>query len=324
MQTGLFPISRTRGIGRLLAPIVGLLALSACAAMSPRTQPLAVGTAAAGVAATDAALTAYARLEPLREQELLNSNTANLLTVPEGSVAATIALAANPNAEQAARLTRWKTGLKARKEAANELQAAYRAFNRLSSGKFGDDTTDAFGKATSAVTAFAKARDIPLADSPIPGIVGRALGELVRIRQARDIKLHNAALAELSLQFLELWKADQPAFDQAIDGAYNMRLNQAVVSLPNTAFDAAAVAKQVPEPFSTDLKLRLYRMRLLSGASAEAETAKSQLRAVGKALGALQDAHVELAKDSPSLVDVIDHLDDVIELSAEAEGGDEK
>jgi hypothetical protein len=300
------------------------LALAACAAISPRTQSLGVSTAAAGVAATDAALTTYSKLEPLREQEVINSNTANILTIPEQSVPAVLSQLAEPNDAERARQGRWKAGLKAREEAARELQAAYRAFNRLSSGKFGDDTTDAFGKAASAVTAFAKARDLQLSDSPIPGIVGNALGELVRYRQARDIKRHNAVLAELSRQFQTLWEADLPAFEQAIDGAYNMRLRQAMVSLPANAFDASAVANQVPEPLSTDLKLRLYRMRLLSSSSADAETAKAQLQAVRKALGALQDAHVELAKDSPSLSDVIEYLDHVIDLSKEAETGDGK
>jgi hypothetical protein len=324
MRTGQNLSSSFNGIGRLLVPIAALLALTACAAISPRTQSLGVATAAAGVAATDAALTTYSKLGPLRDQEFINANTANILTVPEPVVKSLLDQLARPDAAESARQERWKTGLKVRKEAASDLQDTYRAFDRLSSGKFGDDTTDAFDKATSAVAAFAKARDNPLSDSPIPGIVGRALGELVRIQQARDIKRHNVVLAELSLQFLELWKADQPAFEQAIDGASNMRLRPAMVGLPSSAFDVAAVGKQVPEPLSAELKLRLYRMRLLSASAAEAETAKAQLRDVGKAFGKLQDAHVELAKDSPSLGDVIDYLDRVIELSKAAEGGDEK
>lgn len=318
MRTEPYFNSPRSGIGRLLAPLFVLLALSACAAISPRTQQMGVSTAAAGIAATDAALATYSKLDPLREQEILNSHTANLLTSPPASVRAV--LARIPSDEERARQARWKAGLKTRKEAAGELQAAYRAFNRLSSGNLGGDSTDAFGKAASAVAAFAKARDLPIAESPVPGIVGNALGELVRVQQGRDIRRHNAILAELSRQFLELWKADQPAFEQVIEGAYNMRLAPAIVSLPDNAFDASAVSKQIPEPLSADLKLRLYRMRLLSNSSAETEAAKRQLGAVGKAIGALQDAHVELAKDSPRVSDVIDYLDRAIELSREAEG----
>jgi len=312
--------SRTvRGFTTLLLS----LALGACVGMGSKTQSLAVGTAAAGVAATDAALASYNSVDPMLEQEWINAKTGDLLALPANAALEQRVLAglASPSAAQEAQRARRKASLAARRKAARELQEAYRAFNRLGAGTFGSDTTAAFNEATEAVTSFADARGLPLGESQIPGIVGRALGEIISGLQARDIRRHNAVLAELSLQFQTLWNADLPALEAIVDGAYNMELAQSMAGLPNSAFDQAAVGKLVPEPVAGDLKLRLYRMRLLTAAAEQANAAKAPLRTTGKALGALQEAHVELAKERPSLADAIDAIDRVLELSKAAEEG---
>ena len=110
-----------------------------------------------------------------------------------------------------------------------------------------------------------------------------------------------------------------PAWNRAIEGAYVMELPQSLLSLSDGDFDQAAVAKLVPEPLSLPLKMRLYRMKILTDADSAARAAEKPLADVSTALGSVEDAHEELAKDQPSITDVLTYVDQAIELSKSVE-----
>jgi hypothetical protein len=293
------------------------LALGACAALSPRTVPLAQNAASAGIAATNAALKSYDQLDDLYGMELRSRKTGDVLTNP-GRIDYSKAASLSPKEEAIA--VKRAESIELRREAARNLQETYRAFNRLTSGEFGNDASVAISQLNSTAASLAAAAHHPLREGgPIPSIAGGAAQLIIGGFQARDIRRHNRALAELVREFRSLWDSDLRVWEQEIDAAYVMELPKSLAGLADSDFDQGAVARMVSEPLSPALKLRLYRMKILNDAAGDAEAAKGQLRDVSAALGATEDAHEELAKDHPSLTDVVGYVDHAIELSKSAE-----
>jgi hypothetical protein len=296
--------------------VLGLL-LSACAIFSPRTGPLAVSAASAGNAATDAALRSYGDLEGLYLTELRSRKTGDLLTHPGKPDYTKLATMSDDEKRLAAA---WAESIETRRQAARNLQQAYSAFNRLAQGEFGANTEAAITRLNSAVSSFAAARGHPFPNGgPIPDFVGSGANLVIQGLQARAIRQHNRNLAELVRQFHALWDADVPAWNRAIDGAYVMELPPSLLSLSDSDFDQAAVGRLVTEPLSQPLKMRLYRMKILSDATSAASAAKAPLADVSEALRAVEHAHEELAKDQPSITDVLTYVDHAIELSKSVE-----
>jgi len=290
-----------------------LSSLSACAALSPRTTPLALSAASAGIAATDAALNSYEHLDGLYAAEIRNRHTGDLIA---GRPISLVQL----SPDEQATANRRSAAIQARITATRDLQETYRAFQRLAGGTYGKDTSAAVAQFNTTLEAVAKAQQIPISgNGPIPGIVGPIAELAINAIQARDLKRHNRVLADLVHRYRQLWNQDLPVWDAAIDSAYVTELAPTIVGLPDNKFDMSAVSKAIPDPFSPDIKLKLYRNQVLADAAAQAAQAKAPLHKVSKALGSVEDAHEELAKDQPSLIDVAAYIDNALTLAKSAE-----
>lgn len=148
-----------------ITPVAVLAAsLSACATMSPRTAPLAISAASAGIATTDAALSAYDHLDSLYPQELRGQKIGNLLTAETADYSRLVTM----SGVEEPQLKRRSKSIALRRRALRNLQETYRTFNKLAEGTFGAVATAATQRLNESIKALADARKQPLQGSAIP------------------------------------------------------------------------------------------------------------------------------------------------------------
>lgn len=302
--------------------LAALVVLSACATMSPRTQPLALSAATAGTAASDAADSAYEALAGLKEREYQQAKLGALLAWPSDSEPRQIYTdLGTPPKPEAGEADKWADAIAARRRAVKSMSEAYTAFQSLASSTAAADTSDAIGSLREAEKALAEARSKPLKSSVIPNPADKIAEAVITGVQAKKLKTHNAALAELVERMHELWQLDMPVWEETARIAFG-GLARATLSLPDNRFDAASIAKVVEEPLSSPLRLRMYKARLLEKSAAERQALLTQLSAVGKSFTSLEKAHLELAKDKPSFDDTITYLNRAMAFADAASEGD--
>jgi hypothetical protein len=281
--------ARTTSWAKLLL-VVLLVPLGACG--TTRTVSLGGSVAQAGITASSGALSAYDTLDSLAEVERDRARMGNILTFPPGADPWDVSPPRREFAE----------ALAVRRAAFSSMRATYAQFNRLSDPAFASQAEAAGKELSAALNGFAKAANTPLfseqAVAQIPGLAQLATQQF----QAGAIKQHNAVLAELASAAKTLWDADLPYWDRYIDTVFDSLVNQ-VRSLPDSAFDKAALARSVPEPYADYIRIRLLKERFATEADANKAQIRQQLGAVGQALAALELASTELAKDQPSLSD---------------------
>jgi hypothetical protein len=124
-------------------------------------------------------------------------------------------------------------------------------------------------------------------------------------------------LLELARAHRELWNDDLPAWEryvEQVNGTYARQL----ASIPLERFDLKAIPGDVKGPYPATTRAQLYKVQLRDSARARGDALASQLRSVGRALAALEQAHAELAKTEPSYTDVALLVDDIRHLIAPA------
>lgn len=280
----------------LLAP------LGACAARS--TRNLGAGVAVQGQAVTEAAMDSYQALAAEQDADRRQQEFIRIITDPNPA----------PESLPSVEATSFDRELATRMRAWRALGEVYALFQQLADPAFSDQA----GAASQALAS--SVANLKGVGSPAPGlatIVGR-LGSLIAAGvQAGKVREHNLVLMELARGYRELWNDDLPAWERYVAQVNDTYARQ-LASIPLERFDLKAIGSEIKEPYPPATRAQLYKVQLRDAARARGAALTARLRAVGRALAALEQAHTELAKQEPSIADVALLVDDIRALIAPA------
>jgi hypothetical protein len=267
--------------------------LTGCAARATRSMGAAV--ALRGQAVADAALKAYESLEQQRAIDKRQQDFIRVLTNPNP----------NPAALPDAPAPDFKLQLTPRMRAYRGLREAYTAFHQISDTAFGAETKKATAALTESLSNLKAIGDLP----PTVSNALAGLSDLVmQALQAGEIRKHNRLLLQITERYRLLWEADLPIWRDYVRRVYKDYADP-IGSLPADKFDARAVGDLVKDPVAAPLKIQLYKLQLRDTARVKADELDTRLRDVGRALQLLENAHAELAKERPSIVDATELVD---------------
>jgi hypothetical protein len=285
---------RARVVSGALALALAIL-VSGCAAKSTRSMGAAI--ALRGQAVADAALKAYEALEQQQAIDKRQQDFIRVITNPNP----------NPSTLPDAPAPDFKLQLVPRMRAYRALRDTYTAFHQISDTAFGAEAKKATAALTDSLSNLKAIGDLP------PSVSGALAGlseVVVQAVQAGEIRKHNQLLWQLSERYRLLWDADLPIWRDYVRRVYNDYADP-IAGVPGERFDPKAIGDAVKEPVAAAFKVQLYKLQLRDAARAKTEELEARLRDVGRALQLLEDAHAELAKERPSLVDATELIDTI-------------
>lgn len=279
---------------RALVLLLAIL-LSGCAAKATRSMGAAV--ALRGQAVADAALKAYESLEQQQAVDKRQQDFIRVVTNPNP----------NPSTLPDAPAADFKLQLAPRMRAYRALRDAYSAFHQIADTAFGSETKKATAALTASLSNLKAIGDLPASVSS--ALAG--LSDLVmQAVQAGEIRKHNRLLLQVTERYRLLWDADLPIWRDYVRRVYRDYADS-IGSLPADKFDARAVGDLVKDPLAASLKIQLYKLQLRETALVKGDELDTRLRDVGRALQLLENAHAELAKAQPSIVDATELVDSI-------------
>jgi hypothetical protein len=284
--------------------VTGVLlpSLGACAARS--TRNLGAGVAVQGQAVADAALASYRALAAEQEADRRQQEFIRIVTDVNPA----------PESLPTVTATSFDRELGTRIRAYAALAEVYALFQQLADPAFAERAGTASQALASSLAALQGAGSQATGLSAIVGRLGSLIAAGV---QAGKIREHNLVLMELARGYREVWNDDLPAWERYVSQVHDTYARQ-LASIPLERFDLKAVAGEVREPYPATTRAQLYKVQLRDEARARGAALTAQLRAVGRALAALEQAHTELAKQEPSITDVALLVDDIRALVAPA------
>lgn len=272
-----------------------VLAIFACGCAAKSARSMGAAVALRGQAVADAALEAYESLEQQQAIDKRQQDFIRVMTNPNP----------NPSTLPDAPAPDFKLQLAPRMRAYRALRDAYTVFHQISDTSFGAETRKATAALTESLSNLKAIGDLP------PSVSGALAGLsdlVVQSVQAGEIRKHNRLLLQVTERYRLLWDADLPTWRDYVRRVYKDYADP-IGSVPGDRFDPKAVGDLVKDPVAAPLKVQLYKLQLRDAARVKADELETRLRDVGRALQLLENAHAELAKDRPSLVDATELVD---------------
>lgn len=282
-------------IFRRLFFIFYFLVIIICGCASPSSvRNLGTAVALQGQALTDAALDSYNSLAQQKSIDKSQQDFIKIVTSPKP--ASTL-----PDTQP----KDFSLQLTPRIQTYQELRKAYEVFHRLSDPSFADQTKNATESLLSSIKTL---QDIPDLPSSVKNLLPTLSALLIETIQAAEIRKHNAILLEFCKVYRELWIQDMPAWKEYLGRVYKDYAD-GLISLEPARFEEKRLNEIVKEPFYKDINVGLYKLQKRNISEAKRQELEAKLDSVTRALGLLCAAHSELAKEKPSLADVIYTLD---------------
>jgi hypothetical protein len=293
-RVNILSVSRDLIFSRLFF-IFSFLVILICGCASPSSlRNYGAAVALQGQALTDAVLSCY---DDLAKQKSIDKNQQDFIKI-----------VTSPNPAYTLPDTQPKDfsrQLAPRVQAYQALRKAYELFHQISDPSFGNQTKIATESLLSSINTLKNIPDLP---NSVKTLLSSLSDLLVEQIQANYIKQHNAILLKFCEAYRELWEQDMPYWKQYLERVYKDYVD-GLNSLDPARFDEKQLNEIIKEPFTKDIKIGLYKLQKRNISEAERQKLEAKLDSVNRAFGFLCAAHAELAKDKPSLYDVIYTLD---------------
>ncbi|MEW6161847.1 MAG: hypothetical protein AB1606_00775 [Nitrospirota bacterium] len=272
-----------------------VILINGCASQSS-VRNLGVAVVLQGQALTDAALESYSILYQQKSIDKSQQDFIKIVTSPKPAFTL-------PDTQP----KDFSLQLNPRVKAYQELRKVYEAFHRISDLSFADQTKNATESLHKSIRSL---KDIPDLPSPVSNIFPKLSALMIETIQAAEIRKHNAILLEFCKAYRELWEQDIPLWKDYLERVYKDYAD-GLISLNPTSFDEKQLSEIVKEPFSKEIKVGLYKLQKRGISEAKRQEIEAKLDSITRAFGFLAAAHSELAKEEPSLTDLMYIVDSI-------------
>lgn len=188
-----------------------------------------------------------------------------------------------------------------RRKAYRALKSAYGQFQVLAESNAGTEISTATGGLIDAVNGLSSLPDI---SGPAKGFLTTAAQQLATAQQQRSLRKYNEALAKLADAYRTLWNEDLSVFKNTLQG-FTESYTTGIQGLQPSIFDSDLVQEAIGQPFTAEVAIRLYQVKLISTAQDEKAAIEAKLAGISRAFDGLVAAHAALAVDKPSAQDVL-------------------
>jgi hypothetical protein len=275
--------------------------LTACASQED-TLRIGGNVAVAGQTVADSGLEAYTEFIKQKQNEKLLELQDEIILVPSDKLreirTSDASQVAGPGIEKF-----------------NALKRAYREYQKLTGGTFGQEASTAAGGLVSTVNEFGGS--ISAAQSgknAIPDQAAQTIQSLLLVAvteaQARDVRRLNKGFESLAQAYQVWWKEEERLLGRSIADIYDSHITL-IRQYPPTRFDQSLIQRNATTPFDARTNTKFYQIDAIRAAMDQQDQSLDKLATVSRGLDRLITAHAELSKEKPSLSATLDVLEKI-------------